>query len=136
MGTITHKRDRFLLDTHVLLWWFFNDPRISKRAVQIISNAGYTILVSSASAWEISTKFRLGKLSGAENIVSALPGLLQKARMEVLPIGLNHALLAGRLANDHRDPFDRMLAAQAIIEKVPLVSSDKVFAEFSVKTIW
>ncbi len=136
MGTITPKRDRFLLDTHVLLWWFFNDPRLSARAVQVISNAGYTILVSSVSAWEISTKFRLGKLSGAEDIVNDLPGLLRKARMEVLPMGLNHALLAGSLVNDHRDPFDRMLAAQTIIEHMSLVTSDKAFAGFSLKTIW
>jgi hypothetical protein len=68
MGTIMPKRDRFLLDTHVLLWWLFNDSRLSERAVQVISTPGNTILVSSVSAWEISTKLRLGKLSGVEHI--------------------------------------------------------------------
>jgi PIN domain nuclease of toxin-antitoxin system len=136
MGTIISKRDRFLLDTHVLLWWFFNDPRLSEKAIHVIENPGHTILVSSASAWEISTKLRLGKLSGAEPIVRDLPALLQKSRMEVLPIGLNHALLAGSLISDHRDPFDRMLAAQAIIEKLSLVTSDKAWGDFSLPIIW
>jgi PIN domain nuclease of toxin-antitoxin system len=136
MGTIIHKRGRFLLDTHVLLWWLFNDPRLSEKAVQAIGNPGHTILVSSASAWEISTKFRLGKLSGAEKVVKDLPGLLRKARMEVLPMNLDHALLAGSLANEYRDPFDRMLAAQTIIENVYLLTSDKVFGGFSLKIIW
>jgi PIN domain nuclease of toxin-antitoxin system len=136
MGTIIRKRNRFLLDTHVLLWWLLNDHRLSERAVQVIGNPGNTIFVSSASAWEISTKTRLGKLSGAEQIAHDLPELLRKARMEVLPIGLNHALLAGNLPNDHRDPFDRMLAAQTIVENLSLVTSDKVFADFSLKIIW
>jgi PIN domain nuclease of toxin-antitoxin system len=128
--------ERYLIDTHVLLWWLFNDPRLSKRARQIISNKVNTILVSSASAWEISTKFRLGKLSGAENLVKDLPDLLRKARIDVLPINLRHALLSGSLVNDHRDPFDRMLAAQTIIEDLPLVTSDKVFIDFSLKIVW
>jgi PIN domain nuclease of toxin-antitoxin system len=131
-----HQGDRYLLDTHILLWWLFNDPRLSKRARQIISNKTNTILVSSASAWEISTKFRLGKLSGAENLVKDLPDLLRKARIEVLPINLRHALLSGNLVNDHRDPFDRMLAAQTIIEDLSLVTSDKVFIDFSLQIVW
>jgi PIN domain nuclease of toxin-antitoxin system len=136
MGTVIPKRNQFLLDTHVLLWWLFDDPRLSEKAIHIIENPVHTILVSSASAWEISTKLRLGKLSGAEHIVRNFPALLQKCRMEVLPIGLSHALLAGGLVSDHRDPFDRMLAAQAIIEKLSLITSDKAFGDFSLRIIW
>jgi PIN domain nuclease of toxin-antitoxin system len=136
MGAISLKRERFLIDTHVLLWWFFNDKRLSERARKIISNQANVILVSSASAWEIATKFRLGKLSGPESLVKDLPEFLRKARMEILPINLDHALLAGSLTNDHRDPFDRMLAAQTILEELSLVSSDKVFTDFSLKIVW
>jgi len=130
------KGDRFLIDTHVLLWWFFNDSHLSKKAIKIIGDPDNTILVSSASGWEISTKFRLGKLAGAENIVKDLPELLRKSRMSVLPIDLKHAILAGSFDNEHRDPFDRMLAAQAIIEGVALLTSDKAFSSFSLKAIW
>ncbi len=136
MGSIDLKRDRFLVDTHVLLWWLFNDKRLSGKARQIISNQANVILVSSASAWEIATKFRLGKLLGPENLVKDLPELLRKSRMEILPINLHHALLAGSLSNDHRDPFDRMLAAQSILEKLSLVTSDQAFADFSLRIVW
>jgi PIN domain nuclease of toxin-antitoxin system len=136
MGAVIHKGERFLIDTHVLLWWLFNDQRLSERTRQIISNEDNAILVSSASAWEISTKFRLGKLSGSESLVKDLPELLRKARMEVLSINLRHALLAGSLVNDHRDPFDRMLAAQTIIEDLSLVTSDKAFVNFHLRTVW
>lgn len=136
MGAIIHTGERFLLDTHVFLWWLFNDQRLSERARQIISNENNVILVSSASAWEISTKFRLGKLSGTESLVEDLPKLLRKARMEVLSINLSHALLAGTLVNDHRDPFDRMLAAQTIVEDLSLVTGDKAFVDFFLRIVW
>jgi PIN domain nuclease of toxin-antitoxin system len=136
MGITNRGENRFLLDTHVLLWWFFDDPRLSRIATDIISNPDHIISVSSASGWEISTKYRLGKLPGAGSIVEDLPRLLRKARIEVLPISLDHALLAGKLNNTHRDPFDRMLAAQSMIESLPLITSDAVFKSFSLKVLW
>jgi PIN domain nuclease of toxin-antitoxin system len=127
---------RFLLDTHVLLWWLFDVHRLTVLARSIIQNPANTILVSSASGWEISTKYRLGKLPQAEEAVSNLPSLLQRARMDVLPISIEHALAAGALPGPHRDPFDRMLIAQGQIEKLSIVTSDAAFKQYSVTLIW
>lgn len=127
---------RALLDTHVLLWWLFDDPTLSRRARRVIADPGNEILVSSASAWEISTKYRLGKLPEAEEAVKHLPLLLRRSRMIVLPITLEHALQAGALPGPHRDPFDRMLIAQSRLEKLPLLTSDPVFRNYKVRTLW
>lgn len=127
---------RALLDTHVLLWWLFDDPALSKRARDIIADPDNDVLVSSVAGWEISTKHRLGKLPEAEEAVRDLPALLRRARLEVLPITLEHALAAGALPGPHRDPFDRMLIAQSRLEKLPLLSSDRVFKQYKVRTLW
>jgi PIN domain nuclease of toxin-antitoxin system len=129
-------KPRFLIDTHVLLWWFFGDQRLSKKAGETIRSPGHEILVSSASAWEISTKFRLGKLPHAAVVIQQFPSLLKKGRMEVLAISVDHALEAGGLPGPHRDPFDRMLIAQACLEDIPLVSSDPIFSSYPVSIIW
>ena len=136
MPGIEVMTSRLLLDTHVLLWWLFDDHRLTALARSIIQNPANTILVSSASGWEISTKHRLGKLPQAEEAVSKLPSLLQRARMDVLPISIEHALAAGALPGPHRDPFDRMLIAQGQIEKLPIVTSDAAFKQYSVTLIW
>lgn len=127
---------RLLLDTHVLLWWLFDDVSLSKRARNGIADPGNEILVSSVSGWEISTKHRLGKLPEAGEAVTHLPALLRQARMQVLPITLEHALAAGALPGPHRDPFDRMLIAQSRLEKVRLVSSDPIFKVYKIRTVW
>jgi PIN domain nuclease of toxin-antitoxin system len=126
----------FLLDTHVLLWWFFDDPKLSSPARTVIQAPENTILVSSASSWEIAIKSRLGKLPHAGNVAKELPYLLQKARMQVLPISMEHALAAGALPGPHRDPFDRMLIAQGQIEQLPIVTSDPEFKNYPIKLIW
>lgn len=125
-----------LLDTHVLLWWFVDDPRLPAGPRAIIAEADTTIFVSSASAWEIATKYRLGKLPEAAEIVQNLEALLRQAQMEILPITVAHALKAGSLEGHHRDPFDRMLIAQGIIEKVPIVTRDPAFSSFNVELLW
>jgi len=127
---------RFLIDTHVLLWWLFDDLRLSDRARGIIQAPDHKILVSSASGWEIATKYRLGKLQMAEEAVRDLPALLRRSNMEVLPITLEHALDAGALPGPHRDPFDRMLIAQARREAIPLVTCDRVFQQYEVPLLW
>lgn len=137
MGTITDDQvSIFLLDTHTLLWWLFNDSRLSITAFEIIQNPEHTILVSSASGWEIATKYRLGKLPHAGEAATNLPALLQKARMEVLPISMEHSLTAGALPGPHRDPFDRMLIAQSQIEGCPLITTDSAFKQYPVTLIW
>jgi PIN domain nuclease of toxin-antitoxin system len=127
---------RALLDTHALLWWLFDDPQLSQKARSIIAAGRNRIFVSSASAWEISTKRRIGKLPEARDVVERLPSYIRKERFEILPISLEHALYAGKLPGPHRDPFDRMLIAQSELEKLPLVTCDPVFGEYSVTVAW
>ena len=127
---------RVLLDTHVLLWWLFDDLGLSASARALIADPGNAVLVSSASAWEIAIKHRLGKLPEAKEAVENLPRLLREARIESLPITVEHALAAGALPGPHRDPFDRMLIAQSRIENLPVVTADPVFAQYSVPVLW
>ena len=135
MGSIIGHKSSYLLDTHTLLWWLTNDPKLSARAFEIIQAPHNAILVSSASGWEIATKYRLGKLPHAADAATRLPKLLHKARMEALPMTMEHALAAGALPGPHQDPFDRMLIAQSQIEDLPIVTSDPAFAH-SVELLW
>lgn len=127
---------RVLLDTHAFLWWLDGDRRLSRRARTVISDSRAVVLVSAASAWEISTKARLGKLPGAEAVADDIAGCVTSQDFDSLDITLLHAQRAGRLPGSHRDPFDRMLAAQAQIEDLPIVTSDAVFDDFGVTRIW
>jgi PIN domain nuclease of toxin-antitoxin system len=136
MEPIKEKASRFLLDTHVLLWWLFDDPKLSVLAHDLIQVPDNTVLVSSASGWEIATKYRLGKLPHAGEVAHNLPSLLRKSRIDVLPITMEHALAAGVLPGPLRDPFDRMLIAQGQIEGLPIVTSDHVFKQYPVELLW
>ncbi len=127
---------RYLLDTHTLLWWLFDDPKLSQQARETIATPENEILVSAASAWEISTKHRLGKLPEAGDIVDQFAAYVQKARFIALDVSVAHALLAGRLPGPHRDPSDRMLIAQARILDVPIVTTDPVFGSYEVVVVW
>ena len=127
---------KLLLDTHTLLWWWKDDPRLSKRAITAITDEKNTVLVSAASAWEIATKYRIGKLPGAESAVRQFNELLSADSFGHLPVSFQHALMAGGFAIKHRDPFDRMLAAQSIIEGAALVSDDAAMRLFRIKCLW
>ncbi len=115
MGTM-----RCLLDTHALLWWLFDDPKLSQQAHDTIARPENEILVSAASAWEISTKRRIGKLPEAGDIVGQFPTYLRKARFIALDVSVDDALVADSLPGPHRDPFDRMLIAQAKLHSLPI----------------
>jgi PIN domain nuclease of toxin-antitoxin system len=119
-----------LLDTHVLLWAFLSPDRLSTRARTLLKDAGTTVLVSPVSALEIATKYRLGKLAGAEPVIMGYAAHLATLRARELPVLATHALTAGLFAVPHRDPFDRLLAAQAITEGLTLLSSDALMAQF------
>ena len=136
MEPVKGIQNGYLLDTHVLLWWLFDDPKLSDPARDIIRAPENMIIVSGASGWEISTKSRLGKLPHAGNVAKELPYLLQRACMQVLPVTMEHALAAGALPGPHGDPFDRMLIAQGQIEQLPIVTSDREFKNYPVKLIW
>lgn len=127
---------RLLLDTHALLWWLFDDPRLSDRARQAIADVGNDVLVSSASAWEIAIKHRLGRLPAAGDVADRLPDYLRQAQFSVLPITLDHALRAGALPGPHKDPFDRMLIAQAQIEGLPVATTNPAFQNYGVGVLW
>jgi PIN domain nuclease of toxin-antitoxin system len=128
---------RLLLDTHALLWWFTDDERLSYRAREAIGDEANDVFVSAASAWEISTKCRLGKLDDAAGAVSRFDELVAADGFEHLPMRHYHALKAGGYAQGHADPFDRMLAAQCELENLELVTRDRVFSElFHLKTLW
>jgi PIN domain nuclease of toxin-antitoxin system len=117
-----------LLDTHVLLWALAEPERLSPNARALLSDRRVDVWVSSASAWEIATKHRIGKLPGASRIVSAFPQHLDRLGARALAITAQHAVTAGAWEWDHRDPFDRMLAAQSTLEALPLMTGDPVFA--------
>jgi PIN domain nuclease of toxin-antitoxin system len=127
---------RVLLDTHALLWWLAGDTRLSSDARETIGNSGTVVLISAASAWEIATKVRIGKLPGAAEIAPELGHHLRDQEFIELPITVTHGQRAGLLPGPHKDPFDRMLIAQAQSENVPVVSNDDVFDAYAIPRIW
>ena len=124
-----------ILDTHIFLWWLFDDARLSQPLRLILSDPDQSVWVSSASVWEIATKYRLGKLPEAAEVARNVPDWIAKAGFSSLPITPAHAQLAGQWNHDHRDPFDRMLDAQARIERVPLASNDSALKTFGIEII-
>jgi len=118
---------RLLLDTHVLLWWLSDDRKLAKNARDIIADSNNDVLVSSASLWEVAIKASLGRL---EIELDDLENAIVRNGFRPLPIGFRHAVTVGRLPAIHRDPFDRMLVAQARVEELRLVSHDRVFERY------
>jgi PIN domain nuclease of toxin-antitoxin system len=127
---------RFLLDTHTLIWWMTNDPHLSKSAHALIEQADNISLVSAVSAWEIATKVRLGRLPAAADLVEDFVADLTRERIEILPVSADHGISAGLLRGPHKDPFDRMLIAQALAENVPIISNDKMLDGYGVQRLW
>jgi len=125
-----------LVDTHALLWWVLGDARLSSAAASLLSDPATTIFVSAASAHEIATKHRLGKLSVPSRLAEHLDDVVAENGWQQLPLSMAHAQLAGRFPGPHKDPFDRMLAAQALIENMPLVTNDPAFGGFKVNVLW
>lgn len=112
---------KVLLDTHTLLWWLAGDETLSTKAHQVIASPKTTVYVSAASAWEIAIKKAIGKLQAPDDLVAALSA----NRFQHLPVTIEHALYAGSLPRHHDDPFDRMLVAQALLEKLTIITRDK-----------
>ena len=127
---------RILLDTHAFLWWLAGSPRLSGAAHAAIADPDNDILISAASAWEIATKYRLGKLPGAEAVARDVGGCIASQGFQGLPITVHDGARAGRLPGPHRDPFDRMLIAQALAGDLPLVSVETLFDRYGVNRIW
>ncbi|MDE0164820.1 MAG: type II toxin-antitoxin system VapC family toxin [Bryobacterales bacterium] len=127
---------RLLLDTHAFFWWFSGNSRLSLPARQAIEDDGNDVMVSAASAWEIATKHRLGKLPGAEALVLDITGAIAEQNFMELPITVEEAARAGALPGLHRDPFDRMLIAQALARNLVLISSESLFDRYGVRRLW
>jgi PIN domain nuclease of toxin-antitoxin system len=127
---------QYLLDTHVLLWWITSDKRLSPKAEGLIRSHRNTIYWSVASSWEVSIKYSLGKLSFDEPSEDLLTSELNRNHIETLPILNEHAFLAGQLPAHHKDPFDRMLVAQARIESLGVISNDSKYQLYDVDVFW
>jgi PIN domain nuclease of toxin-antitoxin system len=127
---------RLLLDTHALLWWLAGDEQLSSSARKAIADVANDVLVSAASAWEITTKHRLGKLPGVGAIVADLDAAITSQGFAGLPISVRHGQIAGALPGPHRDPFDRMLIAQAMLDDLVLVSDKTPFDAYGVRRLW
>ena len=127
---------RVLLDTHTLIWWALDLNKLSKAARRTITDFDNEIFVSAATAWEITTKFRLGKLPEAEPLVRSIADSVRKLNFVELSVSVDHAARAGLMAGSHKDPFDRLLIAQSLEEDLPLVSNETAFDLYHIDRIW
>ena len=127
---------RYLLDTHALLWWLDGDPKLSAKARSIITSRQLDVFVSAATVWEITNKARIGKLPHALPVARNLPGVLSDQGFPLLSVTVEHSFEAGWLPGNHRDPFDRILAAQSIVEGFPLVTIDTKLADLGAVVVW
>jgi len=121
----------YILDTHVLLWWLDDPKLLSLEAQKIIHDSTNLVYISSVSTWEIVIKQSLGKLEVPKNIFA----VIKKANFFELPISIEHTKCLSTLQDYHKDPFDRLLIAQAIVEKSTLITSDKMIAKYPIPTV-
>lgn len=128
---------RILLDTHTFYWMVDHPENLGKQARRLIENSANEIYLSVASIWEISTKHRIGKFPAGDILIANLHKLLEKLKLQTLDITIEHAAISGSLDWSHRDPFDRMLVAQCITEKMTLASKDSAFENLdAIKVVW
>ena len=127
---------KLLLDTHTFIWWSSNSIRLSPHARSLILDPGNTLLLSAVSAWEMIIKLQLGKLTLSVPLDDMIERHQQANSMQILPVILPHVLALGSLPPHHRDPFDRMLIAQANAENAALVSHDPTFSQYRVDVRW
>jgi PIN domain nuclease of toxin-antitoxin system len=125
-----------ILDTHTLLWILWRDPRISSHQVERLVEGNDEIFISAVSAYEIVYKHRIGKLSQVDQLVQSFDTLTRVFSYKPLSISIDHSHLAARLVGEHKDPFDRMLAAQSIIEGMPVMTMDRQIAELGARVVW
>jgi len=127
---------KIILDTHTFLWWITDDQRLSPHAHEIMEDGKNELLFSAVSAWEMAIKIQLGRLSLPGEPEVYIPDQLRQNAMHVLPIQVAHALQVANLPRHHRDPFDRLLVAQAQVEAVPILSADPNIGKYEVEVIW
>jgi PIN domain nuclease of toxin-antitoxin system len=127
---------RLLLDTHAILWWVTDDDRLSERAGEVIADGANDVYFSAASAWEIAIKAGLGRIRLPDEAWTFTPDQLERNAFQALPVHVAHAVAVITLPDVHRDPFDRMLVAQAITEGLTIVSADPELARYAVPVLW
>ncbi|HVY84575.1 MAG TPA: type II toxin-antitoxin system VapC family toxin [Caulobacterales bacterium] len=127
---------KFLLDTHTLIWWASDDTKLSLKARKAMKARASTLYVSAASAYEMAYKFNIGKAPKVQALLRDLQNLMAEHGLEPLPITLEHGRRAGELDGAHRDPWDRILAAQAIVEDLAIISNDEKLSELGAKRFW
>jgi len=125
-----------LIDTHVLIWALVKPRRLSARAMRLLTDINTGIMVSSASIWELGIKYHNGKMPEMARIFPQIQRHLIRLQARELQISHSHALMASSLPMVHKDPFDRMLVAQALVEGIPLVTDDELLERYAVLTIW
>ncbi|UIJ44634.1 type II toxin-antitoxin system VapC family toxin [Sphingomonas cannabina] len=125
-----------LLDSHTLIWWWNADPALSPAARAIMADRTNTIFVSAATAWELATKFRSGRLPSVGRRLDAFDAVIRDDGFHHLDVRHEHGLRGGLLESEHRDPFDRLLAAQALIEGLTVLTRDRAFVGFGCETLW
>ena len=127
---------RLLLDTHALIWWLAADNTLPSAARTAIADPTNEVFVSAASAWEIATKHRIGKLPEAGLLAADVAGFVGAQGFNELPVSIRHGQIAGALPRLHKDPFDRMLVAQAIVADMTIVSGDEILSSYGVSRLW
>jgi PIN domain nuclease of toxin-antitoxin system len=127
---------RVLLDTHAFLWWIEGAPELGRRAKAAVANPDNEVLFSLVSGWELAIQHSLGKLRVPGSLDRFIPEQLTLNGFALLGVELRHVLRVGSLPFHHRDPFDRLLATQALEEQLAIVSADRVFRKYGVTTIW
>lgn len=125
-----------MLDTHALLWWLTKSPSLTVSARSLLIDQDNAVLVSAASMWEIATKVRLGKLDVAVEVVEDFLSYLDREGFETISVTAAHGIRAGLLPGPHKDPFDRMLIAQALAENLPIISNDRALDGYGVRRLW
>ena len=127
---------RLLLDTHTVVWWLLADARLSAPARAVIADPANVVYVSAASAWEVATKVRLEKMPEMAAVISRYEADIEAEGFVPIPIEQRHSLHAGLLEGTHGDPFDRMIAAQALIQRLTVVTRDRAFHDFGCEVLW
>jgi len=127
---------RVLLDTHTFLWWVANDSILSDAARSVIANERNECFISVASCWEMAIKASIGKLRLSKPVERFVPEEMAKNDFQLLPMEFKHVAKVEMLPFHHRDPFDRLLASQALTEKMPFISTDALFSDYGIKRIW
>jgi PIN domain nuclease of toxin-antitoxin system len=125
-----------LLDTHVLLWWVHDDPRLVKRVLTLLEDEEVHVVISVASLWEIALKITAGRFDLKPELLATVLEQVGQARISTLPVQRDHVLRTVDLPKHHVDPFDRLLVAQAQIERIPILTSDPLIRKYAVETIW